>query len=182
MSDREKRLLFFLLIVGFLIVNAVVLKVFYFPKLKEARGRELNMNTAHQQAIIDLEDQESQRSEMDWLMKYEPQATTPQKAQTDLEQLANREAQRRGLTVNDTKPMTAVAHPSLFYHRARVEVEVSGREQVLYQWMDRLNSPPDLRSATMIRMNPKRDDDTQVDCLVVLEPWFVPKKAGPPDA
>jgi hypothetical protein len=31
-------------------------------------------------------------------------------------------------------------------------------------------------------MNPKRDDDTQVDCLVVLEQWFVPKKAGTPDA
>ena len=63
----------------------------------------------------------------------------------------------------------------LEFFRARVEIEVSGREQVLFQWIDRLNSPSDLRTATSLRINPKKDDDTQVDCAVVLEQWFVPE-------
>ena len=72
------------------------------------------------------------------------------------------------------KIQPAVEDAGLSYHRARVELEVSGREQVLYQWIDRLNSPADFRTVTQMRLNPKRDDDTQVDCLLLIEQWFVP--------
>ncbi|NIP92225.1 MAG: hypothetical protein GWO24_01620 [Akkermansiaceae bacterium] len=73
------------------------------------------------------------------------------------------------------KIQPAIEDPGLNYHRARVELEVSGREQVLYQWLDRLHSPADFRAVTFMRLNPKRDDDTQVDCQVMIEQWFVPE-------
>ena len=72
--------------------------------------------------------------------------------------------------------MPALEAPELEFHRARVEIEVSGREQVLFQWIDRLNTPSDLRAATTLSINPKKDDDTQVDCRVTLEQWFLPKE------
>jgi len=175
MSGREKRLLFFLLVVGFIVVNAAVVKLYYMPKLKEARSREISMENAYKQGLIDLEDQEDKQEEIDWLLKYQKEPQAAQKAESQLEQLAKSEADRRGLTVKRRKPLTAIADPVLHYHRARVEMEVSGREQVLYQWIDRLNSPADFRAVTMMRLNPKRDDDTVVDCLVVIESWFEPK-------
>ena len=120
---------------------------------------------------------ESQRAEMDWLERSEQKVIkSSQQALTDLEALANREAQRRGLTVKRVKHLPALEAPSLEFHRARVEIEVSGREQVLFQWIDRLNTPSDLRAATTLSINPKKDDDTQVDCRVTLEQWFLPKE------
>jgi hypothetical protein len=175
MSNREKRLLFFMAIVVFLGVNAGAVKLFYLPKLKTARAQESEFRSKFEIAQEDLDAQDKRSDEVAWVIKYEGQPRSAQKALTDLEQLANREAQRRGLTVTGRKPMKAVDDGSLFYHRARVQIEVSGREQVLYQWMDRLNAPSEFRSATMIRLEPKRDDDTMIDCLIVLEQWFVPE-------
>lgn len=179
MSDREKRLLYFMIVVVFLLANAGAVKLFFIPKLKEARTQESEFQNKYEEALVDLGEQDKRRDEVDWVLKNEGQPKSAQKALTDLENLANREAQRRGLTVKRRKPMKAVDDGSLFYHRARVEIEVSGREHILYQWMDRLNAPSELRTATMIRLNPKRDDDTLIDCLVVLEQWFVPET---PDA
>jgi len=179
MSDREKRLLFFMAIIVFLVVNAGAVKLFYLPKLKAARAQETEFQSKYEIAREDLEAQDKRSDEVAWVIKNEGEPRSAQKALTDLEQLANREAQRRGLTVKRRKPMKAVDDRSLFYHRARVEIEVSGRESVLYQWMDRLNAPSEFRSTTMIRLNPKRDDDTLIDCLIVLEQWFVPET---PDA
>jgi hypothetical protein len=77
--------------------------------------------------------------------------------------------------VKRRKIQPAIEHPSLAYHRARVEMEVSGSEKALYSWLDRLHSPVDFRAVTMIRLYPKRDDDTLVDCQVTVEQWFVPE-------
>jgi hypothetical protein len=169
MSDREKRLLFFMAIIVFLVVNAGAVKLFYLPKLKAARAQETEFRSKYEIAREDLEAQDKRSDEVAWVIKNEGEPRSAQKALTDLEQLANREAQRRGLTVKRRKPMKAVDDRSLFYHRARVEIEVR----------DRLNAPSEFRSATMIRLNPKRDDDTLIDCLIVLEQWFVPES---PDA
>ena len=177
MSAREKRLLFFLLVVGFLVLNAAALKMFFLPKLQAARSQEKSLKEDYEEGLKDLEKQGDQAEEREWLAKYEPQPIPSQKAESQLEELANREAQRRGLTVKRRKIQPAVVDEGLSYHRARVELEVSGREQVLYQWIDRLNSPADFRAITQMRLNPKRDDDTEVDCLVLIEQWFVPEQA-----
>ena len=95
-------------------------------------------------------------------------------AESELVQFVNREASNRRLEVKRRKIQGAITDESLSYGRARLELEVSGREQDLFGWIHQLNSPRDFRVVTMLRMFPKRDDDTQVDCQVVVEKWFVP--------
>ncbi len=52
---------------------------------------------------------------------------------------------------------------------------MTGTEQALYQWFDRLNVPDQLRNATQIRLTPNQQDDTKIDCTATIEQWFIPK-------
>ena len=176
MSDREKKLIILVGILVFVALNVGVYKLWYADKKHDAVEREEEFVKMKGEAMAAMDAQDSKRAEIEWLERNEQkQIKSPQKALADLEALANREAKRRGLTVKRVKPMTGIEGEKLEFFRARVEIEVSGREQVLFQWIDRLNSPSDLRTATSLRINPKKDDDTQVDCAVVLEQWFVPE-------
>jgi hypothetical protein len=176
MSDREKKLIIFVGILVFVVLNIGAYQVWYAPRKEKAVADEEKFGIMKDEAEAAKDAQDFKRAEIEWLERNEQkQIKSSQKALADLEALANREAKRRGLTVKRVKPMTGIEDGNLEFSRARVEIEVSGREQVLFQWIDRLNSPSDLRTATSLRINPKKDDDTQVDCAVVLEQWFVPE-------
>ena len=176
MSDREKKLLVVVGILVFGILNLGAFKLFYSPRKQAAEDKQEKYIEDLETAQLMTSMQEERQGEVKWLERNEQKLIkSPQKALADLEALANREAKRRGLTVKRVKPMTGIEGGKLEFFRARVEIEVSGREQVLFQWIDRLNSPSELRTATSLRINPKKDDDTQVDCAVVLEQWFVPE-------
>ena len=177
MSDREKKLMIVVGVLVFGILNVAAYKYYYLPKKGQAKSNKEEFTSRMETAIELLRVQDSQKTEMEWLKRSEQKVIkSSQQALTDLESMANREAQRRGLEVKRVKPLAALADASLEFHRARVEIEVSGREQVLFQWIDRLNSPSELRAATTLSINPKKDDDTQVDCRVTLEQWFLPKE------
>jgi hypothetical protein len=64
--------------------------------------------------------------------------------------------------------------PGLHFHRARIQFTVTGSEQALYSWFNSLNMPTELRVASNIKISPNKEDDTQVDCVAVVEQWFVP--------
>ena len=49
----------------------------------------------------------------------------------------------------------------------------------LYRWLDRINIPDQFRIATQIKLAPEKEDDTKIDCVAVIEQWFVPL---PPEA
>ena len=176
MNDREKKLLVLVGVIVFLILNLAAWSLVYSPRKKAAVAKEkeyvgkMVLAKAQEVELTEIQPQ------VDWLKRNEQKMVKSwQKALADLESLANREAQRRGLTVKQVKPMNASDVEGLDLHRARVEIEVSGREQVLFQWLDPLNSPSDLRAVTSLIISPKKDDDTQVDCQVRLEQWFVPE-------
>ncbi len=177
MSDREKNLIRIVGVLLFVILNLGVFKLWYLPQKQAAEAREKEFVELKMKALAALGNQDSKRDEIDWLQRSEQKLIkSSQKALADLEAMANREAKRRGLTVKRVRPMPAIEDQE--FSRARVEIEVSGREQVLFQWIDRLNSPSELRTATSMRINPKKDDDTQVDCAIILEQWFVPEGAA----
>ncbi len=179
MNDRERKLLVVVGILVFAILNLGVFKLVYSPRVKAANEKKKTYEEDLVLAKLRESMLDEKQGEIDWLNRNEQKVIkSSQKALADLEALANREAKRRGLTVKRVRPMTALEGAEL--DRARVEIEVSGREQVLFQWIDRLNSPSELRTATSLRINPKKDDDTQVDCAVILEQWFVPE--GRPQA
>jgi len=156
-------------------LNGAGLKLYMLPALSAAETLEDRLTAEREQMLLDLENREAIRDEAKWLRDHQPEPIPSQKAESQLEQLANREAQRRGLEVKRRKILPAIDNEGLAYHRARVEMEVSGREMGLYQWLDRLHNPNELRAVTMLQMYPKRDDDTQIECKVTVEQWFVPQ-------
>ncbi len=111
---------------------------------------------------------------MDWLAEHEPEPAASQDVQTRLQQLADREAASTGLTVKIRKPLptdTAGKH----FHRAKFQFVVTGTEESLYRWFDRLNVPDQFRMTSQIRLSPNGQDDTKIDCTATIEQWFIPK-------
>ncbi len=172
MSDREKKLLVFFAIAGFGILNLIA---FNFAKAKRATVNNERAHAEQQLAIAEeaVEKQEEVADEMEWLAEHEPEPQANQDVQTSLQQLAEREAKSTGLTIKSQRFLpTDSTGPH--YHRAKLQIVVTGGEQALYQWFDRLNVPDQFRIASQIRLSPNQQDDTKIDCTATVEQWFVP--------
>jgi phosphoglycerate-specific signal transduction histidine kinase len=173
MSPREKKLLIFFATAGFLVLNFLALG-FYKNKRLQAE-RELaqatqKLETAHMYRAS----REQVADQMEWLAKHEPETAANQDVQTKLQQLCETEAKTAGLTIKSQRPLATDSTEGHHYHRAKIEITVSGREEALYRWFDRLNMPEQLRSATVIRLSPNTQDDTLIDCAATIEQWFTP--------
>ena len=173
MSPREKKLLIFFAVAGFLIIN--ILGFNYFTKLK------LSVGVEHTKAVARLRTaemfsarREEVESEMEWLTKNEPPPSEYQPVQTALQELAAKEVTAVGLTLKAQKPLPTDQTPGHYFHRVKVQFTVTGPEQSLYSWFDHLNSPPSLRCVTYVRLSPNKEDDTKIDCTAIVEQWFVP--------
>jgi hypothetical protein len=172
MSPREKKLLIFFALAGFIILN--ILGYNY------AQDKRLQVDAQRRDALAKLataktfqENSAQVTDEMDWLRKHEPQPAANQEVQTALQQLAEREARATGLTIKTQKPLPTDA-TGLHYHRAKLQITVTGPEEALYHWFDRLNMPEQFRIASQIRLSPNTTDDTKIDCTATIEQWFVP--------
>ena len=174
MSPREKKLLIFFALAGFAIVNFLA---FNFATSKRA---EVNANRAQaEQALTTAENfrtnSEQVTDEMDWLAKHQPEPAANQDVQTSLQLFADRHAKEVGLTIKSQKLLPADVAAGKYYHRAKCQLTVTGTEQALYQWFDKLNVPDQFRITTQIRLTPNQQDDTKIDCTATVEQWFVPK-------
>jgi hypothetical protein len=178
MSDREKNLLYVLLAVLFLLGNGMAYKMVYEPRMKAAKEKLNIANGDYAEGLKANNDRVGAKPEIDWLARYEPKkASTAEQTQTTLEQLAKSVAQQQSLEVLTTNLLPSVVDSSLFYHRVKIDLRVTGMETGLYAWLDRLHSPNEFRAVTYMKVGPKKDDDTQIDCQVVVEQWFVPEGA-----
>lgn len=174
MSDREKRLLFLLLGALFVVVNLGLYKKVYEPRVKAAASElsaaELALSEA--QGMIDTRD--LYEKEMSWLARHEPKPATVQQTQTKLQQMVANFARSNNLTIKRQKLQPSITNANLKYHRARIQIEVNGMEKQLFQWLSRLHSPNEFRAVTFMRINPQKNDDTRIDCEVIIEQLFVP--------
>jgi len=173
MSPREKRLLIFFALAGFIVLNFMGLSFYNDQKakiLKDRDNAQLKLETAEQFRI----NREQVSEEMDWLAANEPTAAANQDVQSQLQQLCEKEARTLGLTIKSQKPLASDQQDGLYYHRAKIEITVSGNEESLYRWFDRLNIPEQMRIATRIRLLPNTQDDTKIDCTATIEQWFTP--------
>ncbi|MBK1833901.1 hypothetical protein [Roseibacillus ishigakijimensis] len=175
MTSRERNLLILLVAMAFLAVNFLAYNMWYAPKMAE-------MEAAMEAAERKAETNESMggirdalSADMEWLARYEPKPTTAGQMQTRIQQLAENEAVRKGLTIKDKGFGANVVDPSLHYHRARYDIEVNGTEAAIYSWIDRLHNPNEFRVVTFIKLEPQRDDATRADCQIFLDQWFVPE-------
>lgn len=175
MTPRERNLLIMLVAMAFLAVNFLVYRMWYAPKMA-------TMQTAMENAEQKAESNEGMgnafdafAADSDWLNRFEPKPTSVGKMQTRIQQLAESEAVRAGLTIKKKGFGAEIVDPSLNYHRARYDIEVNGSEASVYRWLDRLHNPNEFRVVTFVRMNPQRDDATRADCQIYLDQWFVPE-------
>lgn len=173
MSDREKKLIFFFALAGFAILNFLI---FNFAKTKR---QQVNAERVKAKQTLEVakkfgEMKEQVTDQMTWLAEHEPEPKANQDVQTTLQQLIEREAKAAGLTIKSQKPLPTDAAEGRHYHRAKIQITVSGTEDALYRWFDRLNTPDQLRIASQIRMVPNNPDDTKIDCTATIEQWFVP--------
>lgn len=173
MSPREKKLLIFFGSAGFLVLNFLAFGFFKTKAVDFERARDqarLKLETAEMFSAS----REQVLEEMDWLAENEPEPAANQDVQTNLQQLCEKQAKSAGLTIKSQKPMPSDTTEGLHFHRARIQVTVNGTEQALYTWFNSLNMPTQLRIASNIRISPNKEDDTKVDCIAVIEQWFVP--------
>jgi hypothetical protein len=173
MSPREKKLLIFFAVAGFLVLNFLAIG-FYKTKRQQVERDFNQANRKLETAKMYRASREQVADQMEWLAKHEPQPAANQDVQTKLQQLGEAEARTAGLTIKAQKPLPTDATEGRHYHRAKIQLTVSGREEALYMWFDRLNMPEQLRAATVIRLSPNTQDDTLIDCTATLEQWFVP--------
>lgn len=176
MSPREQKLLIFFAVAAFAIVN------FLGYGFATAKRQEVDASRAQardQLATADMfRDSRAQvTDQMDWLTENEPQPMANQDAQTQLQELVEREARATGLTIKTQKPLPTDATEGRYYHRAKLQINVTGGEEALYRWFDRLNMPDQFRAATQIRLSPNKEDDTKIDCSATIEQWFIPPPA-----
>lgn len=173
MSDREKKLIASFALAGFVILNFIA---FNFAKTK--RQQVDNDRRQAQQALETAElfraSSAQVNDQMAWLAQHEPEPKANQDVQTSLQQLIEREAKSTGLTIKSQKPLPTDASEGRHYHRAKIQITVTGTEDALYRWFDRLNVPDQLRITTQITMRPNNPDDTKIDCTATVAQWFVP--------
>ena len=175
MTPRERNLLILLVAMAFLAVNLLGYKMWYEPKMAQMQA---SMEAAEVKADANEgmgNILEAVKADKDWLERTEPQPSSVGLMKTKIQQLAENEAVRFGLTVKKKGFGSDIVDPSLYYHRARYDIEVNGSEASIYRWLDRLHNPNDFRVVTFVRMNPQRDDATRADCQIYLDQWFVPE-------
>ena len=171
MSSREKNLLSLLLLAGFLMIN-----FFLYAQFKQKKAIfETNLETAKtklQLAINTQTNSDQFSKQMEWLAQNEPAATDGQTVQGKLQAYIDEQARTAGLTIKGKQKFLPTDTKGTYYHRAQIEIGVTGSEQDLYKWLHTINEPSAFRTATQILLKPNNLDDKLIDCTAVISQWF----------
>lgn len=176
MSPREKNLLIFFALAGFAVINFLGFNFFQSKRAEVAR-QKIDARQKLEQAKMISDSRDQVADEIEWLSQHEPQPIANQDVQTQLQKTIQAEAEHAGLTIKTQKPLPTDI-TGQHYHRAKFQFVVSGSEQALYAWFDKLNMPDQLRIASQIRLSPNAQDDTKIDCTATIEQWFVPQPSA----
>jgi hypothetical protein len=173
MSDREKKLVLFFGLAAFLLVNFFGISWFQEQKQKVARNL-VEAKGKVDLALVTAENYETVVSEMDWMADKSPPPKSGQLVATELEQYASNQANTHQLTIK-RRAIKPNDEAGIHFHRAKVEFNVTGREDSLYRWLDRLQIPEQFRAVTSMRLSPDAKDDTLIDATVEVEQWYIPQ-------
>lgn len=174
MSNREKNLLIFFAVAGFIVLNLIGINRFFAYQAKIRADRKA-AETELDQARLFIDSRDQVEDEMNWLADHEPEPDEDQLVQTKLQQLAESEARNGGLTIKTGgQKLLPTDKKGPYYHRAKVEFTVTGTEQSLYTWIGKLQVATEFRAVTFLRMMPNKEDDTKIDATLIIEQWFVP--------
>ncbi|MEO7099884.1 MAG: hypothetical protein ABI162_11020 [Luteolibacter sp.] len=178
MSPREKNLLTFFAVAGFVVINFLAYGFYKTKRVSVNAEREQARQKLEMAQMISVS-RDQVADQMEWLSQHEPEPAANQDVQTQLQKFAQQQAEGSGLTIKTQKPLPTDTTAGHHYHRAKLQITVTGTEESLYRWFDKLNMPDQLRIASQIRLSPNTQDDTKIDCTATIEQWFIP---APPSA
>lgn len=175
MSKREQSLLTLLIFVALCAGLLIGYRQFYEPTYRKTKQKLESAERQKEEAGSIIETAELIKEEVDWLESYEPDPTTQQSAQSSLQADCEKNAKGSSLEIKKQTLLSSVQTEGAYYHRARMDMLVSGSEVNFYKWVSIMDDPTKFRRVTYLRLNPLRDDDTQIEARVVIEKWYVPE-------
>lgn len=179
MSEREQKLLS-LLVVAAAIIGIMFGARFLIDRYNRSTSKAIAVQGELQGREILMKSADVYQGGKKWLetlkvfdenSRFRKPAQT---AETELQSFVRDQAVAAGLEVKKQEVQPA-DKTGAHFHRAKAKFDVGGTEIALYRWLDRLNSPRDLRTVTYFRMFPQRKDDTKINCTVIVELWYVPQ-------
>jgi len=175
MSSREQKLLSLLILIAVLAGALFLYRGVYLPRYQKA----LNQLELAEQSIKTSEaiasNQDLIASEQSWIERFEPAPQTQQNAQAQLQALCESLAQQASLEIKSQNSLQTISDKNLIYHRARMDILISGKEQSFYSWLNSLDDPQKFQRVTFLRLYPQKSNDTLIEAKVVIEKWFVPQ-------
>jgi hypothetical protein len=173
MSDREKKLVFLFGFAAFVLLNVFGIK--WFMDKKAALSADLAI--AEEKVLLSETfsgKYDTVLSEMEWIGAKAPEPRSVQIVNAELQQYVENQAKTHQLEIKRQGIKTG-EQTGQHFHRSKVEFNVTGKEDSLYRWLDRLQMPDQFRAITFLRLSPDAKDDTLIDATVEAEQWFVPQ-------
>ncbi len=181
LKSSEKRLLTFLGIAAFLLLN--LLGFSWLKKRNVALERQRITLDSRARELRMWKDRapeaEQKRAYLDQhLQAYADEATR----ETYLDQFINEEASDLNLTVRKNQPMPVKLEDH--FHKSRYTAEVSGSWDDVFEFIFRLQAPKEFRFVPTLRIKPQKkegstsnDDPADAVCTFEIEKWWSPESA-----
>ncbi|MGB0992411.1 MAG: hypothetical protein ACPG32_08075 [Akkermansiaceae bacterium] len=175
MNDREKKLIFLLLGVAFVLATVFAYTTFTSVMQKKKSAMAKN-KTKIEEINANIDAAYDRQEEMEWYDNNQPVEGTFLEVQAKLHKFVT---QSMGSKVEKKSIVAQSADSELSggYQKTTMKVLVSAYDPDLYRWICTLQSPKDFRSVTYIKIEPQRNDKTRVDCELNITQWFIPKSS-----
>lgn len=175
MSKREKTLISVLTVLALSAGLLLGYKRVYEPRLKRAKNslRIAEQNTMEAKNKLEMADLIVK--EQEWLEEYAPNSATQQAARSSLQEKCEKTAENTTLEIKRQTPLPSAKPENSYYHRARMDILLRGKEINFYKWMSIMDDPTQSRRVTYLRLNPQRDDSANIEAKVIVEQWYAPE-------
>jgi hypothetical protein len=172
MSDREKKLLLFLGVSLFIIVNMIALTKFYLPRKQAAEGKKSKAESALSMAESMLESSDEFIPQMDWIDRSGTVSSDPVRARSELQQYVRKQATARRLDIK--KDDIAEYQPGTHFGRVKVSFRVTGDERDVVGWLNSIHRVEQRQVVTKLEMKPQASDLKRIEVEVEVEKWIIP--------
>ncbi len=171
MSEREKKLLLFLGVTFFIILNFIGFNLLYLPAIKDAENEGINAERKLKGAETVLALRDTYEPEMAWLTRSGTATTSPLVAQSKLQTLLREQATRRKLEIRDSRIIPF--QPGENYDRVKVLFKVTGMERDVFSWLTSIHQVAQRQVVTKMEIKPQNNDLTRIEVEVEVEKWII---------
>lgn len=171
MTEREQKLLIFLGVTFFIILNFVAFSNFYSPAVQKAQAEKRTAESKLRLAESVVSQGEEFEPEIQWLERSGTVETTPQEAQSKLQALLRKQASARNLDIRDSRILPYI--PGEHFDRVRVLFKVTGMEREVFSWLTSIHQVGQRQVVTKMELKPQTNDLTRIEVEIEVEKWII---------